>query len=71
MHTLKCLNTKACATPWRSVTGREIDPPAIRSLEILTGGNPRLLSIVAECGSRLSFRELMDDLLDLVGDHTE
>ena len=71
VHTLKRLDTQACATLWRSVAGRDIDPRAIRSLEILTGGNPRLLSIVAEFGSRLSFRELMDDLLDLVDDHTE
>lgn len=71
VHTLKRLDTEACATLWRSVTERDIAPRAIRSLEILTGGNPRLLSIVAEFGSRLSFRELMEDLLDLVDDHTE
>ena len=71
VHTLKGLDTEACATLWRSVSETDIDPRAIRSLEILTGGNPRLLSIVAEFGSRLSFRELMDDLLDLVDDHTE
>ncbi len=71
VHTLKRLDTEACATLWRSVSERDIAPRAIRSLEILTGGNPRLLSIVAEFGSRLSFRELMEDLLDLVDDHTE
>lgn len=71
VHTLKRLDTEACATLWRSVSERDIAPGTIRSLEILTGGNPRLLSIVAEFGSRLSFRELMDDLLDLVDDHTE
>ena len=71
VHTLKRLDTEACATLWRNVSERDIAPRAIRSLEILTGGNPRLLSIVAEFGSRLSFRELMDDLLGLVDDHTE
>ena len=71
IHTLKRLDTEACVTLWRSVSERDIAPRAIRSLEILTGGSPRLLSIVAEFGSRLSFRELMDDLLDLVDDHTE
>ena len=71
VHTLQRLDTEACATLWRSVSERDIAPRAIRSLEILTGGNPRLLSIVAEFGSRLSFRELMEDLLDLVDDHTE
>ena len=71
VHTLKRLDTEACATLWRNVSERDIAPRAIRSLEILTGGNPRLLSIIAEFGSRLSFRELMDDLLGLVDDHTE
>lgn len=71
VHTLKRLDTEACATLWRNVTERDVELRAIRSLEILTGGNPRLLSIVAEFGSRLSFRELMEDLLDLVDDHTE
>ena len=71
VHTLKRLDTEACAILWRSVSERDIALRAIRSLEILTGGNPRLLSIVAEFGSRLSFRELMGDLLDLVDDHTE
>ena len=71
VHTLKRLDTESCVNLWRSVSDRAIDKRAIRSLEILTGGNPRLLAIVAEFGSRLSFRELMDDLLDLVDDHTE
>ena len=71
VHTLKRLDTEACSTLWRSISERDIAQRAIRSLEILTGGNPRLLSIVAEFGSRLSFRELMEDLLHLVDDHTE
>ena len=71
VHTLKRLDTEACTTLWRNISERDIPPRAIRSLEILTGGNPRLLSIVAEFGSALSFRELMEDLLDLIDDHTE
>ena len=43
----------------------------MRSLEILTGGSPRLIAIVARFGAGRSFRELMADLLDLVDDHTE
>ena len=71
VHTLRRLDTEACATLWSSVAGKAMHRRAIRSLEILTGGNPRLLSIVAEFGSVLSFRKLMDDRLDLVDDHTE
>ena len=71
VHTLKRLDTESCAVLWRSVSDRDIDTRAIRSLEILTGGNPRLVAIVAEFGSRLSFHELMGNLLNLVDDHTE
>ena len=71
VHTLQRLNTEACATLWKNVSEKDIERGSIRSLEILTGGNPRLLAIVAQFGARLSFRELMDDLLALVDDHTE
>ena len=71
VHTLKRLDTEACATLWKSVSEKDIERGPIRSLEILTGGNPRLLAIIAQFGARLSFRELMDDLLALVDDHTE
>lgn len=71
VHTLRRLTPEACATLWKSVSGRDIDERVVRSLQILTGGNPRLLVIVAQFGARLSFRELMKDLLNLVDDHTE
>ena len=69
--TLRPLDTKECAVLWQSVSGQSRPPETIRSLEILTGGSPRLLAIVARFGAALSFRELMDSLLDLVDDHTE
>ena len=69
--TLHRLDTDDCATLWRTVSGSERAKKTIRALQILTGGNPRLLTIVARFGGELSFRELMADLLDLVDDHTE
>ena len=39
-------------------------------IQILTGGNLRLLTILSTFGARLSLRELMDDLVGLVDDHT-
>ncbi len=69
--TLRPLDTKECAVLWEAVSGQRHPPETIRSLEILTGGSPRLLAIVARFGAGLSFRELMADLLDLVDDHTE
>ena len=68
---LRPLETKECAVLWETVSGQNSRPATVRSLEILTGGNPRLVVIVARFGAGLSFRELMADLLDLVDDHTE
>ena len=47
-------------------TSREITP-----LRILTGGNPRLLIIVATFARHRSLRQLLEDLVMLVDDHTE
>ena len=69
--TLRPLNTDECAVLWETVSGQSLPTKTIRSLEILTGGSPRLLAIVARFGAGLSFRELMDSLFDLVDDHTE
>ena len=69
--TLRPLNTDECAALWETTTGQSRPTNTIRSLEILTGGSPRLLGIVARFGAGLSFRGLMDSLFDLVDDHTE
>ena len=68
---LRPLDVEDCAILWQTVSGQERAPETIRALRILTGGSPRLLTIVARFGAALSFRELMADLLDLVDDHTE
>ncbi len=69
--TLLPLNTSECEVLWRTVSGKLSAHNVIRPLEILTGGNPRLLSIIAHFGAGRSLRELMDNLLDLVDEHTE
>ena len=68
---LRPLDTKECAVLWEVVSGKCPPPETIRSLEILTGGSPRLIAIVARFDAVQSFRELMAELLDLVDDHTE
>ena len=68
---LRPLGTDECTTLWQTVSGREARTETIQSLRILTGGNPRLVMIVARFGASLSFRALMSDLLDLIDDHTE
>ena len=71
VRTLRPLDTGECATLWEAVAGRCPQSGTIRSIEILTGGSPRLVAIVARFGAELSFRTLMASLLDLIDDHTE
>ena len=69
--TLRPLDTQECVSLWEAISGQPSTALAVRPLEILTEGNPRLLAIIALFGAGRSFRELMDNLLDLVDDHTE
>ena len=68
---LRPLVTDECMNLWQAVSGTDSPSEAARPLEILTGGNPRLISIIATFGAGQSLRELMQNLLDLVDDHTE
>ena len=68
---LRPLDRQECAVLWKTVSGHDPRPETIRSLQILTGGDPRLVVIVARFGAGRSFRNLMANLLDLVDDHTE
>ena len=70
-QTLRPLDMEECAILWETVSGQRRPLKTIGALRILTGGSPRLLTIVARFGAGLSFRELMDDLHNLVDDHTE
>ena len=69
--TLRPLDTQECVSLWEAISGQPSTSLSVRPLEILTGGNPRLLAIIALFSAGRSFRELMDNLLDLVDDHTE
>ena len=69
--TLRPLDTADCQRLWEMVTGANSSSREIRPLEILTGGNPRLLTIVARFGGGRSVRDLLENLLDLVDEHTE
>ena len=68
---LRPLDTQECAVLWKTASGHAARSETIRSLQILTGGDPRLVVIVARFGAGRSFRNLMANLLDLVDDHTE
>ncbi|MBU1698442.1 MAG: tetratricopeptide repeat protein, partial [Proteobacteria bacterium] len=68
---LKPLKTQECSTLWQQISGKPSSHGTVRAIEILTGGSPRLISIVAKFGAQLSLNELLNELLDLVDDHTE
>ena len=68
---LKPLNTDECRRLWHVVSGDEAVGREIRPLEILTGGSPRLLAIIAGFAQRRSLHQLMEDLVQLIDDHTE
>ena len=68
---LEPLNTKECRRLWRVVSDDKVSNRDIRPLEILTGGNPRLLVIVAQFAQHWSLRQLIEELVTLIDDHTE
>ena len=68
---LRPLDENECRALWKSITGIEPPDRRIRPLQILTGGNPRLMVIISSFSSHLSFKQLMEDLLHLVDEHTE
>ena len=70
-HQLEQLSRDECTAIWMAVNGTPPEGDSIRAVQILTGGNLRLLTIVAEFSIKRSFRELMDRLVELVDSHTE
>lgn len=68
---LRPLNTGECAALWEAVSGRRPAGRSVRPVQILTGGNARLIAIVARFDSRFAFSALMDGLLNLIDDHTD
>ena len=56
---------------WHVVSGDPVLEREIRPLQILTGGSPRLLVFVADFARHRSLRQLMEQLVRLIDDHTE
>ena len=65
------LTTKECAALWNTTTQQHLEPREIRPFEILTGGSPRLLVLLAGIGSRLTLKQLLKDMVGLIDEHTE
>ena len=70
IHHLEPLSTKDSKLLWEHLTGQEIEENKIRPIQILTGGNPRLLVIISSFAAGASFRELMKQLTFLIDEYT-
>ena len=68
---LEPLNEDECRRVWVSFSGQKPAQNQIRAVQILTGGSPRLLAIISTFATERSFENLMEDLTQLVDDHTE
>lgn len=65
------LATEECCRLWNTVSRDRVSARDIRPLEILTGGNPRLLVVVAGFSKHRSLGALMEELVRLIDEHTE
>ena len=68
---LRPLSLAECGDLWRALTGAEVNETRLRPLEILTGGSPRLLHILAEFMKTPSLQNLMANLNYLIDQNTE
>ena len=67
---LQPLQIEECRALWSEVAGTRLDDDQLRPLQILTGGNPRLLAILASFAAGQSFRDILDELTGLIDDNT-
>ncbi len=65
------LSVPECQCLWEMASGNRKTAPGIRPLQILTGGSPRLLVIMAGFARHKSLNQLMEELVQLIDDHTE
>ena len=65
------LDTAQCRRLWKVVSGDAASEREIRPLQILTGGSPRFLVIVAGFARHRSLRRLMEELVQLIDDLTD
>jgi hypothetical protein len=71
LHTLESLPLEECRLLWQSVTREALSQRQIRPMQILTGGNPRLLRMLAEFAKGMGFQDLMGNLTQLIDSHTD
>ena len=65
------LSLGECRELWETLTGAEVSERKLRPLQILTGGSPRLLHILADFTQTPSLRDLLANLNYLIDQYTE
>jgi hypothetical protein len=70
IHYLDPLTTQEAKILWEYLIEEGIEENKIRPLQILTGGNPRLMAIISSFAVGASFRELMKQLTSLIDEYT-
>ncbi|WP_437827324.1 ATP-binding protein [Sorangium sp. So ce1153] len=70
-YALEPLDLTECRALWEVVGGVEASERRVRPMQILTGGNPRLLGILASFAAKTSLRHLMENLAQLVDENTD
>lgn len=65
------LSLEECCRLWETLTDHAATRRQMRPLEILTGGNPRLLVMVAAFSRHRSMRRLLEEIVVLVDEHTD
>ena len=65
------LSLGECRELWESLTDTEVNEKKLRPLQILTGGSPRLLQILAEFTQTPSLHDLLTNLNYLIDQYTE
>ncbi|MCA9684722.1 MAG: ATP-binding protein, partial [Myxococcales bacterium] len=68
---LEPLDGDGCRELWQALTGELLPGRSIRPVEIFTGGNLRLLVILAQFAAGRTFRAFARDLLELIDDHSD
>lgn len=71
VHYVLPLSARECRILWKSVAKEEISDNQVRPIQILTGGNPRLIKILAEFARDSVFVELVNKLAFLIDQYTD
>jgi predicted transcriptional regulator len=71
LYVMEPLKLSECRQLWISITNEDLSENQMRPMQILTGGNPRLLQVLAEFAKGMSFRDLMANLTQLIDSHTD